>query len=523
MNGVVLAGPPQVTLTNNTLPGHQTIHEIQRTVTRLVNRGKSVERLVYGQKTMLVQCNVSQLQQGKILVYQLVVDEPAQVSGLYHDKIKVKPTPAPEQFNLSKGSTRLTSERKTAREAPLELPPGDPAQSIVVRNLLDVAYWQPKKIEAGHKWQRTISNDLFEGTQTLQFVDIVDIAGQAAARLAVKVEGKFKGPLARDYEFEMAEGIIHWARLERTIAKIEGLARYKRTRHGVSENFEVKVEENLRNVTQLDESQQDKVKEQMSAFAAAIDAANQGHMPDARDYCRDFRKAWPDSLFMPAIVELERRVAPDAPSQDRMSRAQLLEAIKGSVVAFEAARANRDSDVLDLTLVTMSQLARDYSAILAKLTRDKDEMTRGNAAFALAFSTRPEDRSAVGKCAVDKSLKVRILTLTGMAAAENQGVSAELLLGLLDDPEAGVRRRTLQAIAVCVPRENFAITKLVEKINHLMVYDKNDGVRSDAVMALVAIGSPSDIPKLEEALKHELVAPTREQIHRGIEMLKQRR
>lgn len=521
--GGAYAEPAQVTLTNNTLPGHQTIHEIHREVMRQVNRGKFVERLVYEQKTTLVQCNVSQPQQGKILVYQLVVDDPAKVKGLYHDKTKVKPTPPPEQFNLSKGSTRLTSERKNAREAPLELPPGDPAQGVIVRSLLDVAYWQPKKIEAGHKWQRAISTEVFEGTQTLQYVDMVDIGGQAAARLAVKVEGKFKGPLERDYHFEMAEGIVHWARLERTIAKTEGLAKYKRMHHGVTELFEVKVEENLRNVTQLDDGQQDKVKEQMSAFAAAIDAANQGNLREARDYCLDFRKAWPDSLYTPAIVELERRVAPDAPSQDRMSRAQLLEAIKRSVIAFEAARANRDSDVLDLTLVTMSQLAREYPAILAKLTKDKDEMTRGNAAFALAFSTRPEDRVAVGKCAVDKSIRVRVLALTGMAAAENKGVSAELLLGLLDDPEAGVRRRTLQAIAACVPRETFAITKLVEKIDHLMVYDKNDGVRSDAAAALVAIGSPADVSRLEEALKHELVAPIREQIHRGIETLKQRR
>ena len=521
---IALAGPPaQVTISNNTLPGHQTIHEIRREITRSVKRDKFIERLVFEQKTTLVQCNVSLPQQGKILVYQLVVDEPAKVKGLYHDKAKISPTPPAERFNLSKGSTRLTSERKNAREAPLELPPGDPAQSIVIRNVLDAAYWQPKKIEAGHKWQRQITGDLFEGTQTLQFLDMTDVAGQAVARLALKVEGKFKGPLERDFRFGMTEGVIHWARLERTIAKIEGIARYHRVHHGVTEEYEIKIEENLRNITQLSEPQQDKVKEQMSAFAAAIDAANQGNMKDARDYCRDFRNSWPDSIFTPAIVDLEHRAAPDAPSQDRMSRAQLLAAIKGSVVSFEAARSSHDSDVMDLTLTTMTQIARDYSAILAKLTRDKDEMIRANAAFALAFSARPEDQNAVQKCAVDKSTKVKVLALTGLAAAENHAVSAELLMGLLEDKEAGVRRRTLQAVAACIPRENFGVAKLVEKIDRLMVYDKNDGVRSDAVAAIVSIGSPADIPQLEEALKHELNTGIREQIHQGIEKLRERR
>jgi hypothetical protein len=517
-----IGAPPQVTLTNNTLPGHQTVHEITRKVTRLVKRAKFIETLAYAQSTTLVQCNIALPQAGKILVYQMTVDDPAKVKTVLNDKKRVDPTPAPEQFNLSKGSTRLTSEHKSAREMPLTLPPGDAAQNVILASVLDFAYWQPKKIEAGHKWQRRIETEFFEGTQTLQFVDMTEIGGQAAARLALKVEGQFKGSLERSYAFGMAEAIIHWARLERTIAKVEGVAKYQRRRQGVTEDYELKVEENLRNVTQLSEPQQERVKEQMTAFAGAMQAQSEGRVKDARAECQGFRKAWPDSVFTPAILELGQRVAPDAPSQDRMSRSQLREVIKRSIVAYEAARSNRDGDLLDLTLKTMGEITRDYGAILAKLCRDKDETTRAHAAFALAFSRRPEDLIVAQKCAVEKSSKVRVMALTGLAAAANPGVNAELLLGLLDDPEVGVRRRALQAIGACVARENFAVAKLVEKIDRLMVYDKNDGVRSDAVAALAAIGAAADAPRLEEALKHELNTEIREQIHRGIEELRKR-
>jgi hypothetical protein len=74
-----------------------------------------------------------------------------------------------------------------------------------------------------------------------------------------------------------------------------------------------------------------------------------------------------------------------------------------------------------------------------------------------------------------------------------------------------------------VERENLLVAKLVEKIDRLMVHDKNDGVRGDAVAALVAIGAPADVARLEQALKHELNTGIREQIHSGIEQLSARR
>src|SRR5882672_5248641 len=59
-----------VTLQNNMLPGHLTIHEITRTVRRTVKRPKFVETLSYEQIATLVQCNIAQPQPGKILTYQ---------------------------------------------------------------------------------------------------------------------------------------------------------------------------------------------------------------------------------------------------------------------------------------------------------------------------------------------------------------------------------------------------------------------------------------------------------------------
>jgi len=92
----------------------------------------------------------------------------------------------------------------------------------------------------------------------------------------------------------------------------------------------------------------------------------------------------------------------------------------------------------------------------------------------------------------------------------------------LDDPEAMVRRQACLAVAACVPREHFSIVKIIDKLDHRMVHDQNDGVRLEAVEAMAALGAPADVPRLEKALTHELNKEIRGQIESAIATLKKR-
>ncbi len=528
----IVVGPPkekppkatsqQITLQNNTLPGHLTTYEIVRTIRRTIQRTNHTETLIWRQSARLVHCNVAQPDSSRITCYQMVVDLPATVGAFLRDKKEITPTPPSARFNLPRGSTKLSSEKKTGRESVTRMPPADSPQNVLLLALMDVTYWPAKKIDAGHKWERPIDNESFEGMQTCQFVDLGDMDGQTAARVAVKITGKFKNAMAREHRFVRAEGLLYWSRLEQHLLRFEGTAAWQRARSGGIEDYEQTVEANLRSTSELPDTAQTSVKEQVAAFIDALNANAQGATKDALAACRGFKKSWPDSLWMPAVDELERQVTQSTSGADRMARAQLMDVIGRAIVSYEAARTNRDADLLDVTARSMTEIARDYGPILAKLTREKKEDLRASAAFALAFGQKPIDAKAVQKCVDDSSLKVRSMALIGLAAAGNMRADAEMFLRLLDDPEAAIRRRALQAVVTCVPRENFAVARLVAKIDRLMVHDKNEGVRSDAVEALTAIGAPPDIPKLEQALKHELDTTIRGQIDRAIEILKAR-
>jgi len=89
----------------------------------------------------------------------------------------------------------------------------------------------------------------------------------------------------------------------------------------------------------------------------------------------------------------------------------------------------------------------------------------------------------------------------------------------LDDKKASVRARACQAVAACVPREHFSIVRLADKLADLMVFDKKRAVRRQAIRALGAICAPADVPRLEDALTHELDKTNRAEIERAIKKL----
>lgn len=520
MPPALLAEPPHhMTFKNNLVPGHQTRHRITRTVERTTKRGKKLDSLTYEQQATLTQCNIDESQPGNVMLYQMLVDRPAKVIAAFRNREKLAPTPPAERYNLPKGSTRLHSANRTPRDGPAQVPLVDPVQQAILFALLDVTHWPAKQVDAGHRWERPIAAEGFEGTQTFEFVDLVRENGEVSARVTLLVEGRFTGRLEREYRFGKGQAIVFWSRPERALVKLEGQADYERLRPDATEKYKLKLNVGLERIDALDADAQELVKVQLTSFANGLKLLKQNDRKAAAQVCADFRARWPRSTWTPAIAQLEQDIATAVVAADRLSTKQIKSLLVRTILTYEAARTNQEYDLLEKTQAALKKLADDYRGKLSKLARDKDEGVRSHAAFAMAFGSSPEDASATERAAKDKSPKVRAMALAGMAAQQKQNVSVDLLLARLDDQDAAVRRRACQAVGACVPREHFSIVKVVEKLDGLMVNDETPGVRREAVRALAAVGGAADIPKLEKALKHELDQNTRREIEKGIEML----
>ncbi len=514
--------PQRMTFKNNLLSGHVTTHRLKRVVTRKSQRKDYVETLRYKQRTFWLQCNISEETPGRVMQYQMMVDAPAEVLHVKHGKKRVKPTPPSSDFNLSRGSTRLHSTNKTPRDAPAQVPLTDPVEKVVLNVLLDFAHWPPSRVEAGHRWERPVQFPGFEGTQTFEFVDLVEIDGQVAARLTLYVEGGFTGSLEKDWRFGKGQAILYWSRPERTLVKMEAQADYQRQRATAPDEFKLKLDVGITGLDMLDEDEQELVKAQVKLFAGALDEHRQGHDRVAARLCGEFRDRWPTAMWLPAVNELEDRTASRQKPDKRYSTKELDEALVRSVIAYDAACANLEHDLQARTKLTLAHLVAEYRSKLDKLARSKDEGVRGRAIFAFAFGDRPEDLHLVHRAAKDKSHRIRGMALAGLAARGSPNTDVELLLELLDDEKKSVRRRTCEAVAACVSPEHFSVVKLVEKLDHLMIYDKSDTVRLAAIRAIAAIGVPADIAKLRAALDHELNQENRKAVEQAIEQLQRK-
>jgi hypothetical protein len=507
---------------NNLLPGHLTLHRITRDILRTSKRRKYTERLEYRQQADWLQCNIDESKPGSVVLYQMMDDCPAEVVGVRHGKKKVEPTPPAENFNLAAGSTRLQSATVTPRDGPFQAPLTDPVERTVLQTLLDFAHWPAKSIEEGHRWQRDIDTGGFVGTQTFEFVDMVKENNETAARLTLFVQGKFTGPLERDYSFDKGQAVIYWSRSDRSLIKMEAQAFYQRLRENTPEEYKLKVDVQLVKTEMLNEREQDTVREQLTVFAEALKQQRGGAVKEARELCGRFHDRWPKSMWLPAVVELARQMAPAATEAKQYTAAELRVILVKTVIAYEAARTNGEYDLLERMRRVLEGLAAEYYPTLKKLAKDEDEGVRGRAVFALAFSKRPGDLALVQKAARDESFRVRAMALAGLAARGSPDVSSELLLALCDDEKPIVRRRACEVVAACMTPEHFSAVQLVEKINNLMVFDKSDDVRLAAVRALAVIGTPADVPKFEKALTHELNQGIRAEIEKSIEKVQAR-
>jgi hypothetical protein len=524
----------QMTFRNNLLPGHLTVHRISRTTYRTAHRAKHVEKLKYRQKATWVQCNVDQRTPGKIMVCQMMVDRPAKVISLRRGKKKIKPPPPASDFILPKRSTRLRSSYKSPQDGPVQVPLTDPAERAVLHALLDFAHWPKGRIPAGHRWERDIRGNGITGTQTFEFVDLAKEKHLAAtrtgarhqdsvvARVTLYVEGKFEDPLARDYVFGKGQAIFYWSRPDRVLIRMEAQADYRRKRENAPERFKLTLDVSLTDLDSLDEERQERTADQLIAFDKALKAHRGGDDRLTRERCRRFRTTWPDSIWMPAVDELESRTVKKKTETKRLSMQQLNDRLVRTILTHEAARTNFEYDLLERSQLALEQLAETHHAKLKKLAKSDDDARRGRALFALAFSGRPGDFSTVQKAAQDESPKVRASVLAALTARRSPDTSVDLLIIMLDDEKANVRRRACQAVAACVSPEHYSTVKAVEKLTRLMIHDERDAVRLEAVRALAAIGAPADVPKLEKALTHELNTTIREEIHKAIETLKAR-
>lgn len=513
--------PQRMSFRNNLLPGQLTRHKITRTTRRTTKKPEFVETLVYSQSAWLLQCNISEPQPGSVMVYQMADDRPAKVRRLYRDKKEIKPAPDAALFNLPSPSTRLQSATVTARDAPVQVPLSDPVNRAIMQMILDVAHWPVERLNAGHRWERSLKLDNFEGTQTLEFVDLIKLKDDVNARVTVHVQGQFTGGLQREYTFDKAQVLLYWSRPDRTISKLEAQASFKRDRGAVPEEYDIKLNALLTDLTLLDEAAQELIKVQLTAFAGALEAHRKKDVITAARICSEYLDRWPKSLWHPAVLELRRQASPDQGSE-RLTTKQLKRILAETFIAWEAARNSQEHDLIDKMQGIFRQLAKEYPDKIDRLARDKSDVVRANAVFALGQSERPDDISRALQSIRDKSKRVRAMALAGLAAGSPRDISVEGLLKALDDPEPSVRRRACQAVASCIPPEHYSIVSAVEKVSHLIIFDESTGVRREAVRALASIGAQADIPALKKALSHELNQGIRQELERAISILESR-
>jgi len=505
---------------NNVLPGQLATYEVRRATRRSRPIGKSLETFSYEQVATWTQINMADPKPATATLYQMMADGPAKVLGYFKDNKQLKSAPKASRSLLSRGSTRLESGEKSMRNSPALTPRVEGPERAILELVLDFAHWPPKRIEAGHKWERDVKAPDFSGTQTFEFVDLSKEGGETQARLTMFGSGRFAGGLEREYEFGKVQAVIHWARLDQRLERIEAQASWRRLRGDAPIEYDMKIQVKLIHAQRLAESVQERLKLQVEAINLAARETQLGHTRDATKLVDGFVQQYPDSPWMPVIADLRAKIKAQNDGQARLSNAELLKSIGTLFLELEAANEKADDDARESATSLLAALASDYGPRLRKHAQSDDEQTRGLAIFALAFSTKPDDFASAEAGCSDSSSRVRTLTISAIAASGRSGVSADLLLKLLEDKTAGVRARAADAIAACIRRDDLSVQPLVDALDKMMVHDDTVAVRRSAIRAIEAIGGPGDIPRLEQALSHELDRGNRAAIQRAIERLR---
>jgi hypothetical protein len=210
-----------MTFKNILLPGQLTDHRVTRVIRRTTQKGGVKEMLTYEQTADWLHCNIDEPKPGSVMLYQMMRDHAPKVVQVTRGGKKVSPMPKAQQFSLPRESTRLHSATATARDAPVQAPMAEPVEHAVLSALLDFAHWPAGSVETGHRWERDISGEGFEGKQTFEFVDLVKVGEAMTARVTLFVEGHFTGGPEREYTFGKGQAVLFWSRPDRMLVKME--------------------------------------------------------------------------------------------------------------------------------------------------------------------------------------------------------------------------------------------------------------------------------------------------------------
>lgn len=503
---------------NNTLPGHFTIHSVVRQTKRVAPRRDFKETIEYVQRGEWVQVNLDEPKPREVTVYQMFSETRPEIVSLYRGAERIRALPSPSEFNIEAGATYLNSERRTRRDNPFKPPSGETAQEVIMDIMLDVAHWDGKSIEAGHRWERDIQNGYFTGVQRFEFAGVENTQIGKVGAVRMIVEGEFTGPLARSHKFGKSRAVIYWANLEKTFAGLEARVEFARRRPAGDETYQMRIDLNLKRAETLNEEQSETLRQQLTVFAEALNRFNRKDYAGARDACRQFRSAWPGSIWQPAVDELELKTVSSVPTR-RMKSSEVLDAIKQCLTTWESALKNQEYDRLDRTRETLIRLNEESGSKILRLTRHESSKARAAAAFALAFSVDAGDFQSVQKATRDASPRVRGMALAGIAARGDAKTSAEMLLLRLADGHPMVRARACRAVAACISREHYSIGQIARQLNDMIANDESSTVRIESIRAIAAVGAPADIDNLQTAKANETSRRVREEIDIAIKRL----
>lgn len=514
---------PSMSFRNNLAPGFMTRHVVARTTRRTTERKNYVETLVYTREAEWVRCNVSESRPGQVKVYQMTSDGAPKVIKLFRNKDEVRSLPPASEFHLLPGTASLHSDVMTSVDGETVPPRTDPVERAILHAMLDVAHWPRSAITVGHRWQRDVAVEGFTGTQTFEFVKVHKVAGEAAGRVRLTVEGKFSGALGQEYTLDKIEATLDWSRLDRCILRVEGQASYQRRREGQLEDFDLKVTVALQSRNSLDEAAQERNVRQLNDFASALTELNAKNKSGAARACDRFRATWPDSVWMPAVEALSARAA-DKPAQlVRLSAAEVREALAKAFVSWQAAIEKNDAELKAKTRRVLKELATEYRGRVKTLAESDNASHRAGAYFALAFGERPADLALVIKGCKDSASEVRLLSVMGLIARKDASTDPQTLNALLVDPDRAIRRLACEAIAACIERDHPEKAGMIAALNQVMQHDRADKTRAAAVRAIAALGSASEIPLLEKALRSEAESAVRAEIEKAIGVLQNRK
>src|SRR5262249_25452388 len=153
-------------------------------------------------KSLLVRAHLDESQPGRVKLASMLVTQPGKVVSVVRDGKPVRPTPAPDTFNLSPGAASLKTSLQTIADGPAEVPPVGPTEKAILAALLDISHWPRSGVDVGASWTRDVVSDVFTGHQTYRLVETPIVADEAVAVIEVTIDGNFAGAAAETYKFD---------------------------------------------------------------------------------------------------------------------------------------------------------------------------------------------------------------------------------------------------------------------------------------------------------------------------------